>query len=224
MGNSRHCWPKPFNGIESARQQGERLDDKVGGRSGMIELVGPYAGENAEHRQQDRTHGAKIEHQQRILHRHVHARCHRHHHPHRQPHQPGTRDRTAHPGQHQFPCRQRRHQHIDDRALHLGHQDGRRGVGKAVLDHAHHDQARAEEIGIRHPKDQNIAAAECHGKDHQEHQRGDRRRPDRLQLHLEKAPYLFQIKGLQPFRVEPCNHGHPGLWVCWQLVISVHHR
>ena len=49
----------------------------------------------------------------------------------------------------QLADRQRRHQIIDDRALDLADQQREAGIGEGVLDHAHHDQARREEIGER---------------------------------------------------------------------------
>src|SRR3546814_10863731 len=54
-------------------------------------------------------------------------------------------------------------------------------------------------------------SAQGDGENHQEQQGRDRRRPDCLQLDLEKTPHLLDIKGLQARNVERADTRHTGL-------------
>src|SRR3546814_1734783 len=86
---------------------------------------------------------------------------------------------------------------IDDIALDLADQQREAGIGEGVLDHAHHNEARRQEIGEGHPHHLAPAAAQSDGEDAEEQQRRDRRRPAGLQLDLEETPHLLHIEGLE---------------------------
>ncbi len=84
------------------------------------------------------------------------------------------------------PVGKRRHQIIDDRPLHLARPAARSWrIGEGVLQHRHHDQARARGNRRRnlHVPDRHRppATAQRDGENHQKQQGRDRRRPHRLQ-------------------------------------------
>src|SRR3546814_12606186 len=86
---------------------------------------------------------------------------------------------------------------IDDIALDLADQQREAGIGEGVLDHAHHNEARRQEIGEGQPHHLAPAAAQSDGEDDEEQQRRDRRRPDGWQLDLVETPNPLPIEGLE---------------------------
>src|SRR3546814_623634 len=81
----------------------------------------------------------------------------------------------------------------------------------AVLQHRHHDEPRRDEIGEGNPDDLAPRPAQRDGENDKEQQGRDRRRPDSLELDLEKAPHLLDIEGLQAGNVERADMRHAGL-------------
>src|SRR3546814_12410753 len=75
-----------------------------------------------------------------------------------------------------------------------------RSIGEAVRQHRHHDEPRRDEIGEGNPDDLAPRPAQRDGENDKEQQGRDRRRPDSLELDLEKAPHLLDIEGLQADR------------------------
>jgi hypothetical protein len=86
------------------------------------------------------------------------------------------------------------HQHVDDVALHLGDHQRGRGVGKGVLHHRHHDQARRQELGKSDVADMAVLSAQRQQEDEEEEQRRHHRRRHRLRRHFEKAPHFARIE------------------------------
>ena len=133
---------------------------------------------------------------------HRHARPQQHRQPHREPDQEGAGHRGADQPRDQLACRERRHQIIDDVALHLADQQREAGIGEGVLDHRHDDQARSDEIGERNAHHGPAAAAQRDGENCEIKESRDRRRPDGLHLHLEEPAHLLDIEGLEPAPVD----------------------
>src|SRR3546814_3771433 len=78
---------------------------------------------------------------------------------------------------------------------------------EGVLDHAHDDEARGEEIREGNPHHLAAAASQRHGENDQKQQGRDRRRPDSLKLDIEETPYLLQIERLEANQIDAPDNG-----------------
>src|SRR3546814_20066451 len=73
MADRAECGRQPVDRIEGARQQGERRDDEIGDRGGMVELLRPDRGQHPEERQEQRPEEAEPQDRTPMVRRHVDA-------------------------------------------------------------------------------------------------------------------------------------------------------
>ena len=99
----------------------------------------------------------------------------------------------------------RRHQQVDDVALHLGNDKRGGAVGKGVLKHRHHHQPGNEKGDEADITGKLRAVANGDGEHHQEQHRGDNRRHDSLHADLGKALHFTKIQGLQANPVDAAD-------------------
>ncbi len=194
--------------VEHAGQKGQRQDDEVRHHRDMIEVPGPHAADQPQPPHDQRTGDAIDADQRQMLKADVHKR-----HQHQQKH--GGNDHGAHDGRkqegaHHLERRQRRHQQVDMHAHDLAHDHRAGGVGKGVLQHRHHRQARNQKGEIVHLQSRHMAIADRIAEDDQIQKGGQRRRDDGLHLHLQETPDLAHKKG---FRADEI-HAQPSPDVC----------
>jgi hypothetical protein len=104
-----------------------------------------------------------------------------------------------------------RQEQVDDVALDLGDQEGRRGVGESVLRDRHHDETRGDEDEVRQAARRWCVAAQRDAEDREEEQRAHHRPADRLRGHGEEALDLAPVEGGHPdpvraFDAWSCGH------------------
>src|SRR3546814_15653463 len=75
MADRAECGRQPVDRIEGARQQGERRDDEIGDRGGMVELLRPDRGQHPEERQEQRPEEAEPQDRPRTEERRVGEDC-----------------------------------------------------------------------------------------------------------------------------------------------------
>ena len=192
----------------------------------MIELVGPDRRQQAKEGEHQRPHQAEPQGDQWMGEADMDAGPQHHRQPYRPADQEGAGDCSANQAADQFAGRQRRHQIIDDIALHLADQQRETGVGEGILHHRHDDQARRDEIGERDSQHGTAAAPQRDGENDEIEQGRNARRPHRLHLHLEEAAHLLDIEGLQAAPVHADKHRFArralGPWL--RLMALVVHR
>ena len=179
--------------IKHPSQKGHGHDDEVLEHGHLVELVGPQAGQHAQRPHHGCAQHGKSGNPQRRKRMRGHIQ--QGDGIHAQPHQQTANDGCAHIGHIPVPVRQRcelqKHQAAHDLAL---HQAGG-AIGKGVLQHAHHDQARHQKSDVA---DTAIArhglAAEHIAKNQQIQHRREHRRRHGLKSHTPKTQNLFVKK------------------------------
>ncbi len=197
------------DGIEGAREEGERHHDEIRRRGDVVEFLRPEPDQHAQQRHQQR--GREPVEQDRHRRRQVH-RCQRH-----QGQRNGNSDHDAagdaaeRDTESELDRTQRRRQEVDDAALHFRQHDRGRGVGESVLHDRHHDEARQQEVEIGHAAQlPRAAAAQRQNEDGEEEQRRHHRRRDGLGDDLEEAPHLPHIERPETDPVDGAEASHAG--------------
>jgi hypothetical protein len=126
-------------------------DDEARHRAQLVHPLHPQAREHAQQGQHQVGREGVEEHERGVRHAQGNERQHRRrddHAHHQAPRQSAEREAGQELGR-----AERGHEQVADRALDLGDQQRRGGVGEGVLGHRHHEQARGQEVDEGHAGD-----------------------------------------------------------------------